>query len=145
MKIIENYKINDINVGKIVRRILKYAPSNSIENLDEILILDKDPEGAAFARYSKDKKRIELFVQDMLGWQPWLLRKTYFFPYLIISITLGHELDHHVRRNAIGIDKESAAESNALNYVYPSFGIFKPLIKLLAFLLRHFRIVVDSR
>ncbi len=67
-------------------------------------------------------------------WQPWFLKKTYLFPYLVVGMALGHEIDHHVNRDKVNIDREASAESNALRYVYPSLGFFKPAFWLLSFL-----------
>jgi len=134
-KIIENYGDCGVNVGKIVNRIIKFAPPASLQGLNQIRIMDKDPNGIGFACYYKEDAKIEIFIDDIVGWQPWPLKKSYVFPYLSIGLALGHEIDHHVKRQNNRIDKEEHAESNALKYVYPSFGIFKPIAKIISFLL----------
>jgi len=136
MRIVENYTDCGVRIGSIVRRIVMHAPSDSIEGLNEILISDRDPIGKGFARYDRTNAKIELYVDDIIRWQPWLLRKSYIFPYITIGLALGHELDHHVNREKVSNNKEKFAETNALRYVYPSLGIFKPIAKLLSFLIR---------
>ena len=143
-QIIENYSQCGVKVGKVVKRILKYAPPNSIEGLNEVLILDGDPQGKAFACYERNARRIILYLDEIIGWQPWLLKKSYIFPYLSIGIALGHEIDHHVNRNQNSIDKEKSAESNILKYIYPSFGIFKPLFLISNFVLKPLHRIFDS-
>jgi len=135
-KIIESHAECGVNVGKIVRRIIKYSPRDSIQGLETIRILDQAPGAKGFACYLKEEKEIRLFVNDLVGWQPWVLKKSYIFPYLSIGLALGHEIDHHVNRDNFRIDKERAAESNALKYIYPSLGVFKPMAKLIEFLMR---------
>ena len=135
-RIIENYTDCGVKIGKIVKRIVKYAPSDSVEGVNEILILDKDPTDKGFARYDRNEAKIELYVDDIIRWQPWLFRKSYIFPYIAIGLALGHELDHHVNKEKYQNNKEKSAETNALKYIYPSLGIFKPIAKLLSFLFR---------
>jgi len=135
-KIAESYSQIGVNVGRIVKRIIRYAPPSSLQGLNEIRIKDKDPDNRCFSSYSKQGTRIELFVDDIVGWYPWLLKKSFILPYLAIGLALGHEIDHHVHRNHTSMDKEKSAESNALRYVYPSFGIFKPIARILFLLFR---------
>ena len=135
-KIVENYAGCGVKIGRIVNRIVKFAPPDSVKGLNEILIVNKDPMGKGFARYDRTASKIELYIDDIIGWQPWLLRKSYIFPYIAIGLALGHELDHHVNREMDAINKEKLAETNALRYVYPSLGVFKPVAKLLSFLIR---------
>ena len=132
-KIIASYGECGVNIGKIVQRIIKYAPEDSIKELNAVRIVDKSPDNRGFACYLKDHREIYLFVDDIVGWQPWLLKKTIIFPYLTIGLALGHEIDHHVNRDNNIIDKERSAERNALKYIYPSFGVFKPLAKVFYF------------
>ena len=132
-KIIASYGEYGVNIGKIVQRIIKYAPEDSIQGLNAVRIVDKSPDNRGFACYLKDHREIYLFVDDIIGWQPWLLKKTIIFPYLTIGLALGHEIDHHVNRENNKIDKEISAERNALKYIYPSFGIFKFLAKVFYF------------
>jgi hypothetical protein len=126
-KIIAAYGEYGVNVGKIVQRIIKYAPKDSIKGLNTIRIVDKSPDKIGFACYLKDHREIYLFVEDIIGWQPWLLKKTFIFPYITIGLALGHEIDHHVNRDNNTKDKERSAERNAIKYIYPSFGVFKPI------------------
>lgn len=135
LQVIESYTDCGIDVGGIVRRIVKYAPPPSLQGLRAVKLLDKDPRNIGFASYLKSEATIELYVADIVGWQPWILRRSYVFPYLSIGIALGHELDHHANRDNTRIGKERAAESSALQYIYPSFGMFKPVAKLLSFLI----------
>ena len=123
-KIKKSYTDCGVNIGRMVKRIINHAPPESINGLKEIEILDKDPGAKGFAAYSKKNAKIEIFIEDLIGWQPLLLKKSFVFPYLGISLALGHEIDHHVNRNNDMIDKEKSAERNAIKYVYPSFGIF---------------------
>ncbi len=133
MKILEEHNSCGVDVKKIVVRIIKYAPPESIKGLEEIRLLNSDPTDNGFAKYIKAAKRIELYIDDIVGWQPWLLKKSYIFPYLTIGMALGHEIDHHVNRDRRTIDEEKTAEKNALKYVYPSMGFFKPLVKAISF------------
>ncbi len=132
--IIENHSEKDVNVLRIVQRIIKYLPVNILHGLKEIVILDENNELDAFGCYKKSEKRIELYLDGITLWQPWLLKKTYVFPYLTIGMALGHEIDHHVNRDNMNINKETSAENNSLNYIYPSLGIFKPLFRIISIL-----------
>jgi len=133
--IISKYTPCGVNVEKIVRRILKYNPKEYVQGLQEIVLLDEAPNKRRFASYWKEKGRIELYVKGIVGWQPWIIKKTFVFPYLSVGLALGHEIDHHVCRNQILHFKEDHAECNAYKYVYPSFEIFRPLLKLLGLFL----------
>ena len=136
-KITQRHSETDINVLGIVQRIIRHLPSNIYEGLQEIVILDSNPNNTnAFACYRRADRRIELYLDGITLWQPWLLKKTYLFPYLFIGMALGHELDHHVNRNGPGIDRETSAETNALRYVYPSLGLFKPIFRLISIIAR---------
>ena len=128
-QITENHSETTVNVGGMVRRVLKHLPSEALDGLNEILILDKNEEGSAFGCYRRQEKRIELYMDGLTLWQPSILKKTYVFPYICVALTLGHEIDHHVNRDR-DIDKEISAERNSFKYIYPSFGFFKPLVKL---------------
>jgi hypothetical protein len=77
-KIVVSYSKCGVSVGKIVKRIIKHAPPSSISGLNEIKLLNRDPDGVGFARYCKKERKIELFVDDIIGWQPWLLKKAIF-------------------------------------------------------------------
>jgi len=133
-RIIAAYSNHDLDIGKMVQRIIKYAPEEKISGLNKIRLVDKSPDDRFFACYLKDHREIYLFVDDIIGWLPWLLKKSYIFPYLAVGLALGHEIDHHVNRENNTIDKEKSAECNALKYIYPSFGIFKPFMRLFTFI-----------
>ncbi len=128
-RVIENHSETTVNVGGIVRRILKHLPSETLDGLNEIVILDKNEEVSAFGCYRKQEKRIELYMDGLTLWQPWILKKTYVLPYICVGLALGHEIDHHVNRDH-DINKEISAERHALKYIYPSLGLLKPLVKL---------------
>lgn len=129
LQIIESFSNCGVNVRRIVNRVLAKAPEGCTDGLKQIKILDSDPEGRGFACYLRKEREIRLFVKELIGWQPWILKKTFIFPYLIVGIALAHEIDHHVNRNNFKINKEESAERNAFKYLYPSLGIFKPLIR----------------
>lgn len=133
-KIIAAYSNHGVNICKMVQRIIKYAPEENISGLNIIRLVDKSPDDRFFACYLKDYREIYLFVDDIIGWLPWLFKKSYIFPYLAVGLALGHEIDHHVNRENNTVDKEKSAERNALKYIYPSFGIFKPFMRLFAFM-----------
>jgi len=135
-QIIEKHSEKIANVSGIVKRIIEYVPQNLLSGLDEIVLMENHSEDRAFACYNRAERRIEIYLDSILEWQPWIFKKTYIFPYLTIGMALGHELDHHVNRNNKSVDKEKNAETNALRYIYPSRGIFKPLVRLMAFILR---------
>lgn len=130
--IIKQHTPCGVNVEKMIKRIVKYIPKGYLEGLREIAILDQDPRNKGFASYWRKTGRIELYVKDIIGWQPWIIKKSFVIPYLSIALALGHEIDHHVTRNQTSYNKENHAESNAYRYIYPSFGIFKPLAKLIS-------------
>jgi hypothetical protein len=127
-EIIEAYSPCGVNAGKIVRRIVRFIEPGVFEGLNAIWLMDSHPQ--AFGAYKPTDAEIHLFVEDIVGWQPWLLKKTYIFPYLSIGLILGHELDHHVNRHNKDYC-ERDAELNSMKYIYPSMGIFKPVVKLL--------------
>jgi hypothetical protein len=133
-KIIEGYSEAGVDVGRIVKRIVSYLPENITEGLKEINLLDQNIEHPSFGCYRAKESIIEIYVKDILEWQPYILKKTYLVPYITVGLALGHELDHHVNRNNKVIDKEKHAEGNAFKYVYPSLGIFKPIIRILIFI-----------
>ena len=97
--------------------MIRRAPRGCLDGLDAIEILDSSPDRRGLACYQKDRRRIKLFVRDLIAWQPWLLRKSVFFPYLTIGLALGHEIDHHVNRDNEEVEKEQHAEANAFEYI----------------------------
>jgi hypothetical protein len=135
-KIIEKHSEADVCVKSIVVRILKFLKETDLNGLNEILILDASEEKNCFGLYNRNEQRIELYVGDIIGWLPWILKKTYLLPYLFIGTALGHELDHHLNRLNDLSDKEVSAEANAFKYVYPSLGVFKPIAALILLLMR---------
>ena len=98
------------------------------------MILDVNEQEDCFGAYDRKARWIELYAGDIIGWLPWILKKTYLIPYSFIKEALGHEIDHHVNRQ--NPSSEKAAETTALKYVYPSLGIFQPLIRLASLLFR---------
>jgi hypothetical protein len=138
-RIREDYQECGVDVGRIIRFMIRHAPKGCLDGLDAIEIIDSSPEGRGFACYYKQGQRIQLFVQHLIGWQPWLLRKSVFFPYLVIGLALGHEIDHHVNRNNEKLEKEPHAEANAFDYIYPFFFVTGPIKTMLTFLRRRHR------
>lgn len=138
--IIENHSETVVNVAGIVRRILSHLPSKVTDGLNEIIVLDRNEGNSAFGAYWKSYGRIELYLDGITLWQPWLLKKTYIFPYMSVGMALGHEIDHHVNRNIPEAQKEEKAERNWFIYVYPSLGLFKPVIRILNWVGCQFRI-----
>lgn len=135
-RIIESYSPCGVNVGKIVRRMIRYIEPEILDGLDAINLLDVHPSRIGFGRYRKDDAQIDIYVNEILGWQPWILRKSFLFPYLSIGLWLGHEIDHHVNRDIDSIDEsERLANANAFRYIYPSLGIFMPIYKVTVFML----------
>jgi hypothetical protein len=132
-KIIESYSAQGVNLGRIVKRILNNAPKGCLEDLEQVKILDSDPQSKGFACYIKEAREIRLFAEALVGWQPWILKKTFFLPYITVGLALGHEIDHHVNRENNIVNKEQSAENNAIKYIYPSFGVFKPVVKMMMF------------
>ena len=133
-KIIENHIDPDVDARSIIERIIKYAPEDALHELNEIVLFDTNQNDDCFACYRRGEKSIELYLGDIIGWLPWILKRSYVVPYLFVGIALGHELDHHVNRYNVNIDREISAETNALKYIYPSFGPFKPIAKLASLL-----------
>jgi len=132
-RVIEDYQKCGVDVGKIVRTMISHAPEGCLDGLDTVEILDSSPEGRGFACYWKDRRRIQLFVRDLIAWQPWLFRETVVLPYLTIGLALGHEIDHHLSRDNEEAEKEQHAEVNALNYIYPFFVVMNPIRKVVTF------------
>jgi hypothetical protein len=141
IQVVENYTPCGVDVAKIVNRILRHAPPGSIDGLKRIVLLDANPKKSAFGCYWNESSQIDLYMQYIIGDLPWLLRKTYIIPYLFIGMALGHEIDHHVYRAVISIDKEAHAEANSMKYVYPSLGCFKPMYRLFVFVYKVLAIV----
>jgi hypothetical protein len=127
----ENHTESNVNVRGIVDRIIRYQRPETIKDLDEISITDNTEPDKGFGCYKKSERKIEIYLEPTLKWQPWILKKTYFFPFLVIAMTLAHELDHHVNRNNDFINKEQSAEENMLKYIYPALGVFKPMVRLI--------------
>jgi len=136
VEIVERYSPCGIDVGRIVRRIIRHAPPNSVADLQRIVLADKNPGDLAFGCYHKESRQIELYVQSIVGDLPWALKKSYLIPYLFIGLALGHEIDHHVTRGSTARDRELSANANAMKYVYPSFGFLKPVYRLFASLVK---------
>jgi hypothetical protein len=131
--IIEIHPIRGINVAAIVMRIVEHLPFSVLEGLTEITLLNTHEE--YFVRYIKEEGRIELYVGDIVGWQPWIFKKTYFFPYLCIGIELGIGLEQHVYYRTKDNGKEYRP-NNPLMYIYPSLGIFKLIIKPILYIVK---------
>jgi len=127
----ENHTETTVNVRGIVERIVRYQKPETLKELNEISILDKSEPDIGFGCYKRSDQRIEIYLDNILKWQHWILKRTYLFPYITIAMTISHELDHHVNRNNNFINREKSAESNMLKYIYPSLGIFKPFVKIL--------------
>jgi hypothetical protein len=127
MDIINNYRPCGVNAERIVQRVMAFV---DVTGINEVRLLEHSMTGERFSRYLREKQNIELYVHDIIGWQPMILRKTFVIPYLAISVVLGREIDHHVRPDD---HDELTTLHNALKYVYPSFGIFKPFGKLMAY------------
>ena len=128
--ITESHSESQVKVRAIVDRILKYQKPETLKDLNEIALLDNSIEGRGFGCYRKAERRIEIYLDPILKWQPWLLKKTYLFPFITIAMTLAHELDHHVNRDNHTIDREQSAEKNMFTYIYPAIGIFRPILKI---------------
>ncbi len=136
--VIENYTDIGIDVGRIVRRILSHLSPEILEDLHEVRILNRHER--AFACYKKGEGAIEIYVSDLLGdFPPIFLKVFYPFTYTVIGMAVGHEIDHHVNRNTKDMDREASAEANILKYIYPSVGIFKPVVRAFGFIGRPFR------
>ena len=129
--ITESHSESQVNVRGIVERMIRYQKSETIKDLNEIALLDNSIENRGFGCYRKADRRIEIYLDPILKWQPWILKKTYLFPFITIAMTLAHELDHHVNRNNHSIDREKSAEGNMFNYIYPAIGIFKPIMRFI--------------
>ena len=131
MQIINNLTASDIHAEKIVRRVIAPLDESIFIDLKSIVLDDYDPQKKAFAKYSKKEQKIYLYISEITEWQPWILRKSYFFPYLTIGLALAHEIAHLESRNEKLNDKELYAETSAINYLYPSMGILKPFVWLI--------------
>jgi hypothetical protein len=131
--ITEIHFIRGINVAAMVRRMVEHLPPSVLEGLKEITLLNTHEE--YFGRYIKEEGRIELYVGDIVGWQPWILKKTYFFPYLCIGIELGIGLEQHVYYRTVNNGKEYRPNYPFM-YIYPSLGIFKVIIKPILYMVK---------
>jgi hypothetical protein len=126
-----------VNIKYIVKRIIAHVPEEVIADLKTVEIFDFAPGRKGFARYVRHENKIDLYVHEDIGWLPWILKKTFIFPYLLVGLALGHEIDHHVNRDRVMTeeDREKSAESNAMKYIYPSFGALKPVARLVRWLI----------
>ena len=131
--IMEIHPIRGINIAAMVRRMVKHIPGTVLEGLTEITLLNTQEK--YFSRYVKEEGRIELYVGDIVGWQPWVLKKTYFFPYLCIGIELGIGLEQHVYYRTVYNGKEYRP-TYPFMYIYPSLGIFKIIIKPILYMIK---------
>ncbi|MDJ0817787.1 MAG: hypothetical protein QNJ58_16375 [Desulfobacterales bacterium] len=129
--ITESHSELQVNVRGIVDRILRFQKPETIEDLNEIALLDNSIDDRGFGCYRKSDRRIEIYLDPILKWQPWILKKTYLFPFITVAMTLAHELDHHVNRDNAKIDREQSAERNMFNYIYPALGVFEPIMKFI--------------
>ncbi len=85
-------------------------------------------------------------MADLLGYLPRSFLKVFYpFTYMVVGMAVGHELDHHVNRNNQGIDREASAEANIMTYVYPSLGIFKPAARVVSFIGRPLRKLLEKK
>ena len=133
-KVIEKYTKVGVDAGRIVRRILSHLPPSILEGLREVQLLDRNDTHPAFGCYRKDDGTIEIYMADLLGDFPQIfLRLLYPLTYVVVGMAVAHELDHHVTRNNLEIDREASAEANIMKYVYPSLGIFKPAVRIISF------------
>lgn len=124
-----NHTYVGVDVERIVRRILSHVDPHMLEGLHEIRLLDPGFTDA-LARYKKDEGTIEIYVGNVIAdAPPILLKLMYPITYFYIGMVLGHQLDNHIHRNTTDIDRKVSVEGIIMNYVYPSFGIFKPIIR----------------
>ena len=143
-KIIENHANVGIDAGRIVHRILSHVSPDILTGLNEVRLLERHDQ--AFACYKKNEGVIEIYLGELLrDFHPVFLKLFYPFTYMIVGMALGHELDHHVNRNSNVMDKEASAETNIMNYVYPSMGLFKPVVKIVSLCLRPFRRIITKQ
>ena len=61
LTIIENHSDCGVNIRKIIERIIRHAPPDCLDGLEEIRILNKDPADISFAKYDRIQKRIEIY------------------------------------------------------------------------------------
>lgn len=143
-RIIENHTNVGVNVGRIVHRILSHVSPDILTGLNEVRLLEGHEQ--AFACYKKDEGAIEIYLDELLGdFPPVFLKLFYPFTYMVVGMALGHELDHHVNRNNNLIDREASAERNIMNYVYPSMGLFKPIVRIFSLGFLPFRRIGSKR
>lgn len=95
--------------------------------------LDTHPE--FFSRYLRDESRIDLYLENIVGSQPWLLKKTYFFPYLFICIEPGCGIESHVYRDSVPFGEEYITV-NPFKYILPALGVFRYLMKPMRYVYR---------
>jgi hypothetical protein len=129
--IVEKHSVSGIDIKAIINRIIIHLPTEVINGLNEITLLNKNEK--TFGQYIYNEGRIELYVDDIVGWQPWLLKKTYLFPYMCIGIELGGLIEEHVNRDIVEPNGEYIPK-NPLKYIYPSLGVFKYVLKLLFYI-----------
>ena len=123
----ENHTESDVNVRKIVERVIRYQQPETLRDLYEIEIVDNRKPDNAFACYKKSKRKIVIYLEPILKWQPWILKKTYFFPFVMIAMTLAHELDHHMNRDNDFVNKENSASD--LGHLCQAFEKHRPAEK----------------
>lgn len=133
IKIVESHIECGVDVGKILKRILKYVPPESIEGLKMINTENNTTLNKAFSSYDKNEKKITLYIDSILSFLPNIFIKSYLLPYFFIATELGIGIDFHYNRKKEWNfkDRKRHAEKNGLNHVYLSFGIFKPVVRMI--------------
>lgn len=106
MDIVDHSTSCGVNIKYIVKRIIAHVPEEVIADLKTVEIFDFAPGRKGFARYVRHENKIDLYVHEDIGWLPWILKKTFIFPYLLVGLALGHEIDHHVNRDRVMTEED---------------------------------------
>ena len=104
--ITENHSESQVNVRGIVDRIIRHQKPDTIKGLNEISLLDNSIEDMGFGCYRKTNRRIEIYLDPILKWQPWILKKTYLFTILVNGFTSDERTDR-IRHRLYEIEWES--------------------------------------
>lgn len=72
----ENHSETKVNVRRILKRMIKYQKPETLKDLNEIAILDNSIEDKGFGRYKRAERKIEIYLDPILKWQPWIIKKT---------------------------------------------------------------------
>lgn len=140
----ESSKSIPLNLEKIILKLLKVVPDEHLIGLESISLVDEFPEkkyknalGTYSQKYGLDKARIEISVEYLSSYKPYVLRLIPFLGKYYLARVLFHEIGHHYRHLRHGISKKENEnfadqyEREMLGKVYSYLRFFKRPYKFL--------------